>query len=102
MILTEFVYPALLAILTAILGWIGYLIKQNMVVNNANAKGTMLLLRREIINDHYKFCTRGEPMQAFDFSDLTEIHDAYKALGGNGLTDKMYEDLMALDIGEKK
>ena len=97
-LLTDLIYPGILAILTAVLGYGCHLLKDSRKINNANAKGTMLLLRREIINDHYKFCTKGEPMQAFDFEDLTEIHDAYKALGGNGLTDKMYDELMALDL----
>lgn len=97
---SEFIYPGLLAILTAILGWIGKKVDDSSKVNNANAKGTMLLLRRQIIRDHRKFVIKGEPMQAFDYDDITEIHDAYKALGGNGLTDKMYKDLMGVDIAE--
>ena len=100
--LNNFVYPALLALITAALSLISYYIKKVLNINNANAKGTMLLLRREIINDHYKFCVKGEPIQAFDLSDITEVHKAYKELGGNGLTDKMFEDIMELEIGGDK
>lgn len=99
--LNEFLYPALLAILTAILGYIVSLLKDNRKVSDANAKGTMLLLRRQIMDSHHRFCELGEPMSAFDFKDIDEVHDAYKALGGNGLTDKMYQDLKSLEIGKE-
>lgn len=96
--LDNLIYPAILAILTAVLGWIGAMIMDTRKTNRANAQGTMLLLRRQIVRDHYKFVTRGEPMRAFDYADLTEIHETYKALGGNGLTDKMFDELQNLDI----
>lgn len=97
-ILKELIAPGILAILTAVLGYITHLLKESQKTNDANAIGTMLLLRREIVNYHKRHCKGGDPLTTFDFNDLTEIHDAYKALGGNGLTDKMYNDLMALDI----
>lgn len=102
--ITEFLFPALLSVVTAGVGYAVFLLKEGRKLSDANAKGTMLLLRREIVEDHKRFVKQGEPLTSFDFSDLTEIHDAYKALGGNGLTDKMYDDLMALDIhhGDEK
>ena len=102
--LTDFVIPSLLTIVTAGVGYAVHLLKEDRKISDANAKGTMLLLRREIVEYHKRCCKEGEPLTSFHFSDLTEIHDAYKALGGNGLTDKMYDDLMALDIhhGDEK
>lgn len=96
----DFFIPALLMIITTISGYIVHILKESRKVNNANAKGTMLLLRRQIIFDHDRFCTKKEPMRHFDLDDITEIHDAYKDLGGNGLTDKMYEDLRKIEIGD--
>lgn len=97
-VLSELIFPALLAAFTALLGYITYLLKESKRTNNANAKGTMLLLRREIVADYEKFVKRGEPMTKYDFDDLNELHDAYKALNGNGLTEKMYQAMMELDI----
>lgn len=97
-IIKEIGLPLLLPVVTALCGYMTWAMQQSRKINDANAKGTMLLLRREIINYHKRCCKQGEGLTTFDFNDMTEIHDAYKALGGNGLTDKMYDDLMALDI----
>lgn len=94
----KFLIPALLAVITALCSYAVHALKESKKVGGANAKGTMLLLRREIIASHDKFCKKGEAITHFDYDDITEIHDAYKALGGNGLTDKMFEDLQNLDL----
>ena len=92
--------PALLVIITGLSGYMTTALSQAKKINNANAKGTMLLLRRQIVEAHARFCKRGEPMSHFDYNDVTEIHNAYKELGGNGLTDKMFEDLQGVDLKE--
>lgn len=94
----KFLIPALLAVVTALCSYLVHALKEGKRVSGANAKGTMLLLRRQIIASHDKFCKRGEPITHFDFDDINEIHEAYKALGGNGLTDKMFQDLQGLDL----
>lgn len=101
-IIKEFFIPAALAVVTALSTYMVHALKEGRKVNDANAKGTMLMLRRQLISDHKKFCVKGETMTHFDFEDITEIHKAYKDLGGNGLTDKMYADLQGLSIGEEK
>lgn len=98
LIIKDFLLPALLVVVTALSGYMTKKMSETSKTNNANAKGTMLLLRRELINYHKRHCKDGEPLTTFDFNDITEIHEAYKALGGNGLTDRMFNDLMALDI----
>ena len=85
----------------ALLAGVGYIIKllqDNKKTANANAQGTMLLLRRQIIYCHKKHCIQGEEMTPFCFEDIKEIHDTYKALGGNGLTDKMWDEIEALRL----
>ena len=102
-IIKEFFIPAALAVVTALSTYMVHALKENRKVNDANAKGTMLLLRRQIIADHHKYCHQGEPMSHFEFEDLDEIHSTYKALGGNGLTDKMFNELQAIDLaGDEK
>lgn len=85
-------------IIVALCGYMTYLLKENKRTAKANAKGTMLLLRCKIIGAHEKYCIKGDKMSKFDFEDLEEIHSAYKELGGNGLTDKMWEDIVELKI----
>lgn len=72
--------------------------KDTKKTTKANGRGTMLLLRQQIIRAHHKHVVKGEPMTAFDFEDLTEVHQTYKDLDGNGLTDKMWEELTELPI----
>lgn len=64
--------------------------------------GMALLLRRQIIADHKKYCINGEPMTAGAYDDIVEVHNTYKALGGNGLTDKMFDELAKIEIAEGK
>lgn len=97
MILTVIEY-VLSPIIVALCGYITYLLKDNRKTSNANARGTMLLLRKQIIAAHEKYVVKGDPMCAFDFEDLQEIHDAYKDLKGNGLTDKMWEEIQEVKV----
>lgn len=87
-------------ILVAGLGYIVWLLQQSKKVTDANATGTMLLLRREIIEDHRRFCIEGETMTAADFSFLDEIYKAYKGLDGNGMADKLFEELCKINTGK--
>ena len=100
--LDKFLAPCLLALVTALSSYMVYVLKENRKASDANSKGIMLLLRRQIISDHKRFCDLGETMTHFDYEDIVEVHDTYKALGGNGLTDKMYEELQQIDIGGTK
>lgn len=85
-------------VIAALCGYMVKLMQDNRKTISANAKGTMLLLRQQIIKAHHKHVVKGEPMTAFDFEDLTEVHQTYKDLDGNGLTDKMWEELTSLQI----
>lgn len=85
-------------VLVALTGWIVYILKEQKKSQTAQERGIMLLLRREIIEAHYKFCTLGDPMTALDFATLVETNEAYKALGGNGMTERLFEDIKAREI----
>ncbi len=88
--------------LVAGLGYIVWLLQQSRKVTDANAIGTMLLLRREIIDDHRRFCVEGESMSADDFAYIDEVYQAYKGLQGNGMADKLYNELKAKETGAIK
>ena len=82
-------------VIVAFMGYIVWLLQQSKKAQTAQEKGIMLLLRREILNDHKKYCVDNEPMMPLAYDDLCEIHNAYKALGGNGMTDKLFSEITA-------
>lgn len=95
--------PGALSLVTALTGYAIHILKESTKFNKAQAAGTRLLLRRQIVSDHRKYVIKGEPMTQFAYEDIIEVHDAYKALGGNGLTDKMYKELHNISIaGEEQ
>lgn len=95
----EFVVSPILATL---LGYIIWLLKESKKTGDANATGTMLLLRREIIEDHRRFILEREIMSADDFAYIDEVYQAYKGLNGNGMADKLYQELERKETGESK
>ena len=78
---------------------IALLVKQNKV-RKANSRGTMLILRRDIIDDHEKYTTRGE-IPTYAYENFVEMYEAYHDLGGNGLATKMYEEIKELHLKRK-
>lgn len=86
-------------VLPILLGYIVWLLKQQKKEKDANGKGTMLLLRVQLIEYHDKYMKLGEiPSYAFD--NFVEMYNAYHALGGNGMVTKMYEEIQALHLGK--
>ena len=85
-------------VLVALLGYIVWLLQKQKKAQTAQEKGLMLLLRREIIEAHRHFCTLGETMTALDYQTVCEINDAYKELGGNGMTEKLFDDIKAVEV----
>lgn len=89
-------------ILVAGLGYIVWLLQQSKKTGDANATGTMLLLRREIIEDHRRFFIEGEKMSPDDFAYIDEVYQAYKGLKGNGMADKLFDEIKRKETGEVK
>ena len=78
--------------LPILLGYIVWLLKQQKKDKDANSKGTMLLLRVQLIEYHDKYMKLGEiPSYAYD--NFVEMYNAYHALGGNGMVTKMYNEI---------
>lgn len=81
--------------LPVILGYIVWLLQQQKKDRDANSKGTMLLLRVQLIEYHSKYMKEREiPSYAYD--NFSEMYDAYHALGGNGTITKMYKEIQEL------
>ena len=91
---------ALPIILTSILGYVVWLLKEQKKDRDANSKGTMLLLRVQLIEYHDKYVELGEiPSYAYD--NFVEMYEAYHSLGGNGMITKMYNEIESLHLQTK-
>ena len=83
--------------LPILLGYIVWLLKQQKKDKDANSKGTMLLLRVQLIEYHDKYMKIGEiPSYAYD--NFVEMYNAYHALGGNGMVTKMYDEIQEIHL----
>mgnify|MGYP007110840514 FL=1 len=93
----DFLLQTYIIVLPIFLGYIVWLLQQQKKDRNANSKGTMLLLRVQLIEYHDKYVKLGEiPSYAFD--NFVEMYNAYHALGGNGMVTKMYNEIQELHL----
>lgn len=89
--------------LPIVLGYIVWLLQQQKKERDANAKGTMLLLRVQLIEYHDKYVEKGSiPSYAYD--NFMEMYDCYHELGGNGMVKKMKAEIENLHLkkGEER
>ena len=92
---TYYVAPPI--ILTALMGFIVWLLKKQQMARDANSKGTMLLLRVQLIEYHEKWTERGY-ITKHGLENFIEMYDAYHSLGGNGMVTKLLEEIKKLPI----
>lgn len=91
---------ALPVILSTVLGYIVWLLKNQKKDRDANGKGTMLLLRVQLIEYHDKYMSLGE-IPSYAYENFCEMYEAYHTLGGNGMITKMYEEMQELHLKTK-
>ena len=91
---------ALPIILTALMGYIVWLLKKQKRDRDANSKGTMLLLRVQLIEYHDKYMRLGE-IPSYAYENFDEMYDAYHKLGGNGMVTKMKQEIEELHLKKK-
>ncbi len=93
----DFLLQTYIIALPIFLGYIVWLLQQQKKDRDANRKGTMLLLRVQLIEYHDKYVKLGEiPSYAFD--NFVEMYNAYHALGGDGMVTKMYNEIQELHL----
>lgn len=92
---------ALPIILTALMGYIVWLLKNQKKDRDANSKGTMLLLRVQLIEYHDRYMKQGD-IPSYAYENFLEMYQAYHALGGNGMITKMYEEIHELHLKKKE
>ena len=109
---------ALPIFLTAIMGYIIWLLKEQKKQKIAdtkerndriaketeerlaNSKGTMLLLRVQLIEYHDKYMKIGE-IPSYAYQNVCEMYEAYHELGGNGMITKMMHEIEELHLKKK-
>ena len=91
------VYSVLLPIL---IGYIIKLLKDQKKERDANAKGTMLLLRVQLIEYHDRYVAAGT-IPSYAYQNFGEMYDAYHALGGNGMIEKMKAEVDNIHLERK-
>ena len=98
--LMETYLVALPIILTSFFGYVVWFLKQQKKDRDANSKGTMLLLRVQLIEYHDKYVELGE-IPSYVYNNFVEMYEAYHDLGGNGMVTKMYEEIQDLHLRTK-
>ena len=84
-------------VLPIILGYIIRLLQKQNKKREANSRGTMLLLRVQLIRDHATYMDRGE-IPSYAYENYIEMYETYHELGGNGMVTKMYEEIHDLHL----
>ena len=88
-------------IIPIVLGYIVWVLKEQKKDRKNNSTGTMLLLRRNLIEDHDKYVALGKiPRHAYE--NYLDMYNAYHALGGNGMVTKMLEEINELHLKSKE
>lgn len=117
--MSEFLYQtymiSLPVILTALLGYIVWMLKEQKKqkqidaeerdarikserqLRENNSKGTMLLLKVQLIEYHDKYMELGE-IPSYAYNNFNEMYDVYHRLGGNGMVTKMKQEIEALHL----
>lgn len=96
----EYILEICTVSLPIILGYIVWLLKRQKRDRSANSKGTMLLLRVQLIDYHDKYMKKGE-IPTYAYQNFCEMYEAYHALGGNGMVTKMFENIKDLHFKNK-
>lgn len=89
-----------IAVITPILGYIVWLLKNQKKDRDANSQGTMMLLRVQLIEYHDKYMKLGE-IPSYAYENFCEMYSAYHALGGNGMVTKMKQEIEELHLKKK-
>ena len=87
-------------ILPIVLGYIIKLLQNQKKTREANSKGTMLLLRVQLIEYHTKYMALGE-IPSYAYQNFVDMYATYHELGGNGMVTKMYEEIHELHLKTK-
>lgn len=97
----DFLMQTYKIVLPVLLSYIVFLLKQQKRERDANARGTMLLLRVQLIEYHDRYTSQGS-IPSYAYQNFTDMYDAYHDLGGNGMVTKMKDEIEALHLKRKE
>ena len=87
--------------LPIVLGYIVWLLQNQKKSRDANSRGTMLLLRVQLIEYHSKYTKRGN-IPSYAYENFNEMYNAYHDLGGNGMVTHMKEEIDQLHFNKNE
>ena len=87
-------------LLPVLLSYIVWLLQQQKKERDAHTRGTMLLLRVQLIAYHDRYVKEGA-IPSYAYENFCEMYAAYHALGGNGMIEKMQKEIDALHLKQK-
>lgn len=93
----EFLMQTYVIVLPILLGYVVWLLKAQKKERDANSRGTMLLLRVQLIEYHDKYMAL-DYIPSYAYENFCEMYEAYHDLGGNGMITHMYDDVKKLEI----
>lgn len=88
-------------VLPILMGYMVWLLKNQKKDRDSNGRGTMLLLRVQLIEYHDKYMALGK-IPSYAYENFVEMYEAYHELGGNGMITKMYKEIQELHLATKK
>lgn len=97
----EFLMNTYTIALPIVLGYIVWILKKQKNDRDANSRGTMLLLRVQLIEYHDKYMAKGD-IPSYAYQNFMEMYDAYHELGGNGMVTKMKNEIEELHLKQKE
>lgn len=95
--MNEIILQTYTVALPIVLTYIVWLLKRQKRDRDANARGTMLLLRVQMIEYHDKYMKMG-CIPSYAYENFCEMYEAYHALGGNGMITHMKDEVEKLEI----
>lgn len=98
---SEILMQTYAAVVPAVLGYIVWLLKRQKRDRDANGRGTMLLLRVQLMEYHDKYMAKGK-IPSYAYQNFVEMYQAYHELGGNGMITKMYKEIQDLHLADKR
>lgn len=97
---TQIIFSIYSVLLPILVGYIIKLLKDQKKERDANAKGTMLLLRVQLIEYHDRYVAAGS-IPSYAYKNFCDMYDAYHDLGGNGMAEKMKQEIEGIHLERK-
>ena len=98
--ITQILVTTLTVVITPLMGYIVWLLKEQKKDRNAQEKGIMLLLRVQLIEYHDKYMKKGK-IPTYAFQNFEDMYQCYHELGGNSMAEKMHNEINELRLQQK-